>query len=266
MKAGGAEKFFLGCAAGILTALLCAAANAPEAKPVSLVEKAKDLQKRGRYQKAIKIYERILKKNQTKPSPDGIEEIRKDYEILKIKLLLSKAKHAKELDYTVAEGDTLYELARKYGTTTDLIKGNNGLKTDWLYPGMKLKIVQGVFTLQIDKSRNRLFLLIDGNPVKRYRVATGAEDKTPAGTFKIVNKIEQPTWYRTGAVVPSGSPDNSLGSRWLGFDLKGYGIHGTLEPESIGKHVSLGCIRMLNEDVEELYSLLPLDTEVTIAK
>ena len=55
-----------------------------------------------------------------------------------------------------------------------------------------------------------------------------------------------------------------LGSRWLGFNMPGYGIHGTIEPETIGKQVTAGCVRMRNSDVEELYDILPLGTEVSI--
>ena len=73
-----------------------------------------------------------------------------------------------------------------------------------------------------------------------------------------------PTWFKTGAIYPPGSPDNELGSRWLGFDKPGYGIHGTVEPQSIGKSVSRGCIRMLNQDVEEVYSMVPSGTQVTV--
>ncbi|MBM3248214.1 MAG: L,D-transpeptidase, partial [Candidatus Omnitrophica bacterium] len=55
-----------------------------------------------------------------------------------------------------------------------------------------------------------------------------------------------------------------LGTRWMGFDIPEYGIHGTTEPESIGKQATKGCVRMINKDVEELYSILPVGTEVTI--
>ena len=65
-------------------------------------------------------------------------------------------------------------------------------------------------------------------------------------------------------VIPADSPDNILGSRWMGFDLPGYGIHGTTEPESIGKSCTQGCVRMLNSEVEELYDIVPVGTEVTI--
>ena len=55
-----------------------------------------------------------------------------------------------------------------------------------------------------------------------------------------------------------------LGTRWMGFDITGYGIHGTTEPDKIGQQVTAGCVRMRNEEVEELYTLIPVGTEVTI--
>ena len=82
--------------------------------------------------------------------------------------------------------------------------------------------------------------------------------------MKITVKLIDPHWYKTGAVVPPGSPENILGSRWLGISKERYGIHGTTEPESIGKQVTAGCIRMLNNEVEELYVIVPSGTKVTI--
>jgi lipoprotein-anchoring transpeptidase ErfK/SrfK len=73
-----------------------------------------------------------------------------------------------------------------------------------------------------------------------------------------------PTWYKQGAVIPAGSPENILGTRWMGFDLPAYGIHGTTEPQSLGKQVTQGCVRMSNADVEQLFIIVPIGTEVTI--
>jgi lipoprotein-anchoring transpeptidase ErfK/SrfK len=100
--------------------------------------------------------------------------------------------------------------------------------------------------------------------VKTYHVSTGANNCTPVGNFKIDNKVVNPTWYTLGSVVPPDSPKNILGSRWLGLSAKGYGIHGTTEPQSIGKQVTSGCIRMKNAEVEELYQIVPEGTEVVI--
>ena len=84
------------------------------------------------------------------------------------------------------------------------------------------------------------------------------------GTFKIITRIPNPVWYTQGAVVPTDSPENVLGSRWMGIDKKGYGIHGTIDPEAIGKQATAGCVRMTNRDAEELFDIVPVGTEVTI--
>ena len=106
----------------------------------------------------------------------------------------------------------------------------------------------------------------DNQFFKSYPVATGANGSTPVGTFQIVNKLVNPVWYRQGVVVPRDSPENILGTRWMGFDKKGYGIHGSTDPEGIGKQVTAGCVRMHNQDVEELFAMIPVGTEVTIVE
>ena len=78
--------------------------------------------------------------------------------------------------------------------------------------------------------------------------------------------MENPVWYHKGEIVPPGTPDNFLGTRWLGFDLPQYGIHGTVEPQLIGQSVSHGCVRMHNEDVEELFTYIPYGTKVKIVQ
>ncbi|MDD5618310.1 MAG: L,D-transpeptidase, partial [Candidatus Omnitrophica bacterium] len=100
--------------------------------------------------------------------------------------------------------------------------------------------------------------------IKTYNVATGKNNSTPVGTYKLINKIINPPWYKDGRKIPPTSPENILGSRWMGLDLPGIGIHGTTQPEEIGKQVTEGCVRMRNNDVEEIYGLVPLDTEVII--
>ena len=129
---------------------------------------------------------------------------------------------------------------------------------------MKLKIHTAPFLIRIDKSKNTLVLYSNDEAVKKYSVATGRKNCTPVGEFKITDKLVHPTWFKTGAILPPGSPENALGTRWMGFDKLGYGIHGTIEPKSIGTQASEGCIRMLNEDVEELYSIVPVGTKVII--
>lgn len=102
----------------------------------------------------------------------------------------------------------------------------------------------------------RLAVLVNGQIVRVFAVAVGApQSPSPVGQFTIVNRLSDPTYYRPGKVIGPG-PSNPLGTRWLGLDIKGYGIHGTDDPASIGYARSHGCIRLRNRDVEELFELL----------
>lgn len=102
----------------------------------------------------------------------------------------------------------------------------------------------------------KLALVENGRVVKIYPVAVGAPDSpSPTGEFRIIQRLTAPTYYAPGVVIPPG-PENPLGPRWIGLSLKGYGIHGTNQPRSIGQHASHGCIRMRNRDVQELFELV----------
>lgn len=99
----------------------------------------------------------------------------------------------------------------------------------------------------------KLALVEDGRTVKIYSVAVGAPvSPSPTGSFTVIARIAHPTWYGPGKVVPPGK-SNPLGPRWIGLSRKGYGIHGTSNPRSVGRAASHGCIRMQNADVEELF-------------
>lgn len=109
------------------------------------------------------------------------------------------------------------------------------------------------YKIIINLNKHTLSLYSDNTLLKTYLVAVGkASTPTPKGSFKIVNR----------AVNPGGP----FGARWLGLNIPygDYGIHGTNAPDSIGKNISNGCIRMFNKDVIELAALVPIGTNVTI--
>jgi LysM repeat protein len=188
---------------------------------------------------------------------------------LNIKLLCSPRPLPFTVHHEIQKGEILSTIARKHDTFVDSIKRINGLKSDIIRPGTRLKIDKSHYLLEIDISDHMLMLhrLWDNetNFVKRYSVGTGKNDNTPRGTFKIDLKQKEPTWYKTGSKpIPYGSKENLLGTRWMGIDCPGYGIHGTWEPDSVGIASSAGCIRLINEEVEELYDIVPLGTPVII--
>lgn len=236
--------------------------SSPKSSWLPLWEKAKDLESHGSYLKAKEVYETLLKRKVR--DARARRSIRKGYEALQMKIVFSPVETPDSFFHTVASGDTFFGLAKRYETTIELLRKSNALTGDRIYPGMKLKVMRAKFSILVEKNSNRLILLADGRSLKRYSVATGIGGSTPTGIFKIVNKLEDPTWYQAGKVLPPDSPENILGSRWLGFDRPGYGIHGTTLPKTIGTQSSKGCIRMFNSDVEEIYTLVPVGTSVTV--
>lgn len=188
---------------------------------------------------------------------------------LVVRILFSRAITPGSEEYAVRPGDSLQAIAKRYGTTVDLLRRMNDKDPgrDDLYAGERLKVCTARFSIVVDKSDNTLALLADGVPARIYPVGTGKKGSTPAGDFRITLKQEKPEWFRPGGgVVPYGDPGNLLGTRWMAIDCPGYGIHGTWEPETIGRQASAGCVRMLNRDVEELYAIVPVGTPVRIVE
>jgi lipoprotein-anchoring transpeptidase ErfK/SrfK len=126
--------------------------------------------------------------------------------------------------------------------------GQSGSQTIWK-PDARRRILVSI--------PDRKLAVIEHRKVARiFRVAVGAPvSPTPTGTFEIVNLVSEPTYFHSGTVIPP-SVDNPVGSRWIGLNHKGYGIHGTNEPGSIGNAASHGCIRLRNEDVEQLFEMV----------
>ncbi|MFP3919736.1 L,D-transpeptidase [Lysinibacillus telephonicus] len=107
--------------------------------------------------------------------------------------------------------------------------------------------------INVSTSKHELKLFDGSNLIKTYPIAVGKIlSPTPFGSYKIINK--QP------------NPGGPYGAFWMGLSKPHYGIHGTNDPSSIGKDVSLGCIRMFNHDVLDLSSRVPIGTDVVIRK
>jgi len=180
------------------------------------------------------------------------------------KLLFDLGEFPDLTEHKVKPGESLYVIAKKYKTTPEFISILNHLKGSTIFPDQTLKIVSSPFSIQVSKAKNRLELYLGDEIIRTYHVATGTNNSTPVGSFTITTKLENPTWYKTGAVVPPDNKENILGTRWLGFSIAGYGIHGTTIPESIGTQSTAGCVRMRNNEVEELYALVPMGAVVTV--
>lgn len=128
-------------------------------------------------------------------------------------------------------------------------------------------------TIVIDTPNTYLYHVLGGGRAIRYGIGVGREGFTWSGTRTINRKVEWPDWTPPAEMIArqpylprfmAGGPGNPLGARAMYLSGTLYRIHGTSEPSSIGKHVSSGCIRMLNEDVTDLYDRTPIRTKVVV--
>lgn len=187
--------------------------------------------------------------------------------------------------------DTLIDLARTYGVGyEDIVRANPDVDV-WI-PGAGTEVVlptryilppgprAGVV---LNLAEYRLYYYPEPKPgetpvVMTYPISIGRQDwETPLGQARVTAKAVNPTWYPPQSVrdehaaegrplarvVPPG-PENPLGSRAMRLSLPGYLIHGTNRPAGVGMRVTHGCIRMFPEDIEYLFELIPIDTQVRI--
>jgi len=144
-------------------------------------------------------------------------------------------------------------------------------RTRAVEPGTDVGL-DGTPTIVVNREQNRLYLFVGVKLARTFPVATGqAIYPTPPGTWHIVVKWRNPWWYpptqdswaKGLKPVPPG-PGNPLGTRWMGLDAPGVGIHGTDEPSSIGYSASHGCIRMQVPDAEWLFDHVDIGTTVYV--
>lgn len=185
---------------------------------------------------------------------------------LNFRLLLDPTWTDSKVPHTVSRGETLSRIARRYGVTVELLQMCNSGVAHRLMVGQTLWVPTGTVELVISKSANTLTIRRNGEFFHEYRVATGVNNCTPEGEFTIADRVERPTWWRPEdhRPIPFGDPEHELGTHWLAWDRKGYGIHGTNRPDTIGTQASRGCVRMRNEDVAVVYALAPIGTRVIV--
>lgn len=156
--------------------------------------------------------------------------------------------------YVIRQGDTLGAIAASFNVSVqDVLRLNPDINPRRLAIGQIICIPAAPSPIEIiiNISAKRLTVYRNGSIYREYIVATGRpETPTPTGIFEVVNKEIDP-----------GGP---YGTRWLGLSARGYGIHGTNNPASIGTAASNGCIRMYNEDIEALFDITVVGTPVRI--
>lgn len=168
--------------------------------------------------------------------------------------------------YVVQPNDEFAQFAKRYQVPWEYLAKLNRIDPKRLQPGQRLKVIEGPFSAIVELGANLLTVHAYGYYVKAYRIGIGQNGSTPIGKFSVINKVTNPQYTDPqGRVVLSDDPANPLGTRWIDLG-DGYGIHGTIDPDSVGKAESRGCIRMRNEDVAEAFDMLAVGSDVTIRR
>lgn len=163
-------------------------------------------------------------------------------------------------------GETLQGIAREYKVPWQYLARLNRTSPQKLQAGQKLKVLTGPFGAIVDLKEFEMTIHAHGWFVRRYDIGIGADEGTPVGEFTVQDKLENPTWYNPdGGVVEADDPQNPLGEYWLGLGNH-IGIHGTINPDSIGKAVSRGCIHLADGDIGEVFQLLDVGSPVRIRR
>jgi lipoprotein-anchoring transpeptidase ErfK/SrfK len=188
-------------------------------------------------------------------------------------------------NYKVEAGDSLARIAKSQKLDCDwrMLQRINGISNpNGLKVGQSVKLPKGSFHGEVRKSEYRLNMYIGEGPdrvmIASYPIGLGELNTTPTGAFIVrpKSKLIDPEWRnpRTGEFFQSNDPKNPIGERWIGLKgiephnkgFEGYGIHGTIDPESIGQQRSMGCVRMRGNDVELVYEMLTEpNSTITIA-
>jgi hypothetical protein len=216
------------------------------------------------------------------PAEDD-ENVRMALAHLNDRLIFGRTAHPEDpfaRTHKVKSGDSLTKIAKDLDLHVDwrfLLRVNGMRDARALRAGQDLKLITGPFHAIIDKSDYRLDLYLgEGDEqvfVRSFKVGLGEYDSTPAGMFRVGVKQENPAWTNPRdprEKYPPDDPDNPLGDHWLALvgvdeitqDFTGYGIHGTIEPDSIGRQQSMGCVRLLPDDVKLIYEVLMTDVSM----
>jgi lipoprotein-anchoring transpeptidase ErfK/SrfK len=211
------------------------------------------------------------------------EQVRQEVSKLNEKLVFSPAVEAGDPiaeAYVIQPGDTLVKVGKTTNVPWQFLKIVNNIADEKkIRLGARVKIIKGPFRVVVTKHEFRLDVWNGDLYIRSFPVGLGEFDSTPPGEWIVRghSKLENPPWInpRTGERFEADDPKNPLGKRWVGLrgldpeteKFSGYGIHGTIYPETIGQMASMGCVRLLPTDIALLYTMLEEEqSHVTILK
>jgi len=216
---------------------------------------------------------RMLSLALQRAEPKDADFIRNELTRLSAAMLFSRATNTDDpltSVHTIGSGDTLHGLAARSKVTEELLASINKVaEANHLYIGQKIKLIRGPFRAVIDKSDHRMDIWLGEIFVRSLPVGLGANGYTPTGEWVVNSKLSNPDWRDpiTNRHYLADDPENPIGEHWIGLSgvsgdalgKSGFGIHGTIDPSSIGKDKSMGCVRLRPDDVKLVYDLLVLN-------
>jgi hypothetical protein len=249
--------------------------TAPETPSARRVQAAIALVEANRPVEARVALTRLLQEG---PDPADEEFVRDSLAALNRRLVFSPEAVAGDpfsRVHMVGRGESLSTIVKSQKLQVDwrFILRVNGLTSErYLREGQRLKLVTGPFDAVVDKTDFRLDLYMGRGEERVYvtslPVGLGEYDSTPVGRFRVrsASRTPNPAWAnpRTGERFAADDPLNPIGEHWIGLEgiddanraMAGYGIHGTIDPDSIGRMKSMGCVRLLADDVALVYEVL----------
>ncbi|MEM1010628.1 MAG: L,D-transpeptidase family protein [Planctomycetota bacterium] len=254
-----------------------AEAERPAAPSGDFMADAKALVDAGKLLEARSLLNQALQSGTT--DSDTTDEIKERLQLLNRVIVFTPSKRFRDDpfqgEHVVQSGDLLSKIARPHKVPYGFLARINGVRADRIRLGQSLKTIQGPLHAEVSKSNFVMDVYLGGLPgqsgsmyLTSFPVGLGADSSTPTGTWEVTrgSKLVNPEWTnpRTNEVYSRDDPENPLGERWIGLtgiagDALGqpsYGIHGTIEPETIGTNASMGCIRLGDDDVAMVYDML----------
>jgi len=174
--------------------------------------------------------------------------------------------HLLEPPHVVQPGENLAMIAQKYEVPWQLLAKINGLRNpEHLPPGLQLKVVRGPFDAVIRLDRYELTLMLHGRYAGRFRIGIGRDQPVLEGAYTVRDKTVNPTYYGNGQVIDADDPGNPLGERLIGLGNR-ISLHGTNDPQNIGRSGGPGTISMGDRDIEDVYDILSVGSRVLIQR
>lgn len=181
--------------------------------------------------------------------------------------MIYSRKHLLEPPYIVQPGETLDQIAQKYNVPATLLARINGIRDPYhLEPGRELKVVRGPFSALIHLEKHELTLMVQGRYAGRFAIGVGCDQPKLEGTYTVLEKTLYPA-YRgpDGVTVSGGDPRNPLGKFWIGLS-ENVGVHGTIDPQNVGRDDSRGTICLGDRDIDDLFGILSIGSRVVIQR